>query len=860
MQLMKPVKSKPKRITGVDQRAFIARLKDAVVEKDVEAAYKGIFQDYYGTTFPSPYGSDGYIEPSQASLLDDDLRLLLEVKFGHELTRPQDRAKLVAQTIYYLKKFENDGRPLPNVIVGGDENEMFTIYAPKLHIYLEKAYDWSIAPSNAWKENESLYRELLEDPNLNVFVFDVRSSAFDINEVFRSINVLSHQKEEFQKLRVTEANIRKVFDEFVRVVFGNENWMLGVKRIGAQDAVSIFIQSILGNPDVYIVPTKKNILHLAGGKEVAINASNYDAFFSRYDRKYNVREIDAITAIADQLIEEMKRRFHGDFWTPTVWADRAIKMMSEDLGGDWRERYVVWDPAAGTKNLTRDYHFKNLYSSTIHQSEIDMARQYNKEATTFQYDFLNDDIDVSPNSDPRTLKMPETLFKALKNNDPIVFYTNPPYGQATDQGETSKKDIANNAIAKLMRAEGLAHASTELYTEFIYRVQKLTRDFNLTNVFFFFFNKGFLASPAFEKFTNDLLDQYKFNDGFMLNAGEFQGTSSAWGIIFSNFQVKTNDTPRQSEFTFSVERSNGMDTEQITEHTLRSVSKKETISAWLGEIKTPKREYNDGRYPRLTGGFTASPGANPAGSYKEGAIGFLHNNGQNVQYSDKYVNLNSAMNYADHGSTVTRENFERICVTFAIRKSILPDASWINDKDVFRRPSEKFQTSSVWDEFVLDSIIYSLFHRSSYQTSLRQFEYRDKLYDVYNEWFFMGRDSIIALAERYDLPEIVYDARSSGERFVYQYLQNKHLSPEASKLLTCGRDLVNATFKKRFLTAQEHPEWQLMTWDAGHNQIVKMISMFKDEFTDQFEIFGTALTTLETKIRQRVYSDKILEK
>ena len=47
-------------ITKATQREFVTQLKSAVVEKDVEAAYKGIFQKYYQTTFPSPYGSDGY--------------------------------------------------------------------------------------------------------------------------------------------------------------------------------------------------------------------------------------------------------------------------------------------------------------------------------------------------------------------------------------------------------------------------------------------------------------------------------------------------------------------------------------------------------------------------------------------------------------------------------------------------------------------------------------------------------------------------------------------------------------------------------------------------------------------------------
>jgi hypothetical protein len=854
------------RITLKRQSQFVAELKDAVVEKDVESAYKAIFQEYYGTTFPSPYGSDGYIEEKQSSLLgeNDKLSLLLEVKFRLNLTRKQDRARIVAQTIYYLKKFQQDGINLPTVIVGGDENEIFTVYAPKLYEYLDKPYDWSIAPSSVWEKNEELIRELNDDPNLNVFVFDVRSPAFDINEIFRSIGTLTHHNADFKKLRVTEANIRKVFDEFLRVVFGENNWLPGVKKIGAQETVSIFIRSILGDPDIYIVPTKKNMLHVGGDKDIQINASNYDAFFSRYDRKYTTNEIDEITAVADQLIEEMKRRFHGDFWTPTIWADRAIQMITDDLGADWRDKFVVWDCAAGTKNLTRDYSFKRLYSSTIHQSEIDMSKQYNKDAKVFQYDFLNDDIDINPDTDPRTLtKMPESLFLALKNNEPIIFYTNPPYGQATNAGAdgTHKAGIADTKIGSEMRRIKFAHGTVELYTQFIYRVQKLAKDFNLTNVFFFFFfNKGFLVSPAFEKFTDQMLDQFKFNGGFMLNAGEFEGTSSAWGIVFSNFEIKKDNSPRQSEFTFSVEKSDFEGIAKIQNHTMHRVKGKETISSWLRDIKLPKEQYNFGKYPQMSSAFGASKGTKPRGRLCAGSIGYMVNNADSIQESQRTVSIHSTSAYRANGTPVIAENFERACVTFAVRKSILPDASWINDKDTFRRPSDNFQISSEWPFFVTDCVVYSLFHRSSYQTSLRNFAYLEELYDVYNEWFFMAKDEVIKLAEKNALNDVVYDARSSNERFVYKYLSDKKLSPEASEVLKKGQELIRKTFAKRFLADQDRPDWHLMTWDAGFYQAYKITTMFKAEFADFMTEFTLTYQKLETKIRNKVYEDKILEK
>lgn len=204
---------------------------------------------------------------------------------------------------------------------------------------------------------------------------------------------------------------------------------------------------------------------------------------------------------------------------------------------------------------------------------------------------------------------------------------------------------------------------------------------------------------------------------------------------------------------------------------------------------------------------------------------------------------------------------------FCLQKSILPDASWINDKDVFRKPSEEFQKSPDWKEFVRDCVVFSLFHRSSYQTSLRDFEYKGELYDVKNEWFFMSVDEVEELAEKYNLNDISFDARNSDERFVYKYLHNESgrkikLSIEARELLSAGENFVKACFAKRYVTNMSHPEWCLMAWDAGYYQSYKIYTENKNNgaIVAAYNRLDAARTRLETKIRRRVYADGILGK
>lgn len=171
------------------------------------------------------------------------------------------------------------------------------------------------------------------------------------------------------------------------------------------------------------------------------------------------------------------------------------------------------------------------------------TNKFNKDNVSFQYDFLNNDMclhdgtvtleDLKNMTDEQletTLKMPVDLVKKLLNKEKIVFFTNPPYGQGSSgQGKLHKKGTTNTATSTLMKENKLGHAAGELYTQFIYKVQLLTEFFEYNSeddLHFFFFNKGFLTSSSFDRFTTRLTEQFTFKKGFMLNAGEFDGTSA----------------------------------------------------------------------------------------------------------------------------------------------------------------------------------------------------------------------------------------------------------------------------------------------------------------------------------------------
>ena len=851
---------------------------------------------------PTPLQAQGsasaaITSPSPTSTLTSgEFSILIEAKKQMKFSGSKgahDRAKVAAQVLYYLKRFQDAGDSLPGATLVGDVDELFIIPTKVLAPYLEKEYDWSIAPSAASERNLELFLALKDDPNMNLYVEVIDAKTLDLEAFLDRLTGIAMQREGMRKVRVSPRSLEKAFLEYQRVAFGG-------LAVNPKTQMSIFVKSLLGDKNIYLHPVQRNVVvmeHLdhkgnekvvkypSPGSDVTFDSAAHELFFEKYDRSgYTLDEQKEITEIGDTLIEELDRRFTGDYWTPAIWVGEAHKVIEEQLGEDWREKYVVWDPAAGSKNLTRDYRFKELYSSTLHQEELSIAEDYNKEGVAFQYDFLNDDIELhdevveyhstklpddvkhyvnyrmTDGIDRSTimdeaererfiqerrsnLKLPDGLLEALENNKPIVFLGNPPYGangnMSSVNADVRKTGIAANAVNKMMVQDGVAgHAAQELYTQFIYRVQLLARTFGYTqDFFFFFFNKGFLTSPNFGTFTKRLKAEYKYLDGFMLNAGEFKGTSSAWGIIFSGWELCREGTTTVPEFAVKESEivEGHMLIRDIASWHAVAVDKDNTISTLVP--KPTGKTLTKGSYPTTKNGFQASTGQNRV-NMKSGAFGYAHNHGNTVQFSDKYIGMYSMGFNGANGIPVDAGNFIEAATVFSIRKSILSQVKekkllWVRDKDVFPAPTKEFQASDEWSSFVYDCVVYSLFASGSNQTSLRDYYYgtesdgvTPKKWRVNNEFFWESKEFIRELAIESKIPAIEKDLATDDDRYVYSYLKPKRdegqLSDEAEALLSKATEILEKSFKYRELFYEEAPLYNTLSWDMGWLQVQRM--------------------------------------
>lgn len=809
---------------------FYDLIKNATIEKDVENVYtQGINLYFPNVQVEHPFACDGFVDTKNDK--GKLLKLIIEYKFEEEFTSKTVRAKVITQVLYYMKRFEQNGLILPNVVMVGDVNECFVFHTNDIISYLDEDLDWSIAPSKAHEHNADLIYKLASDENINPFIF-VIDENFSFKSVIDKIYDLSNNIQRY--VHVTEHNIATIFEYFTNRVISDK------KKISANDIVAVFMGVITKNSEYYKHPIKKNILVTPQG-EIKINGDGFDSFFSYFNRNYTPQEKMRFSEISDRLIEDTNRRNKGEFYTPTLFVDYAHDMVSKEFGEDWKEKYVVWDNSAGTKNLTRDYYFKELYSSTLEQAELDISKQYNKEATSFQFDFLNDSLD----------KLPKGLLEAFEQNKPIIFFMNPPYATAAN-GKTdseSKEGCAKTAINDEMVKAGFGNGSRNLYAQFLYRIAEIKKQYNLTDCHIGLFSPTlFLSGISYKVFRGYFCKEFAYNSGVQFKASHFADVADNWGISFSIWN--SGETIDKNNFNYNLIDNIDGEIEVIGEKDVYNTDGLTTASDWAKS--TSKNEKVEQVY------LTSAIKVKESDSFKaytlKKSIGGFVNSGNNVDKNTQscYLTCGSISTATGAITHIMDDNFDKCTALFAARR--LVSCNWVNWADEYLAPNTEH---SKWNEFVNDSLIYSLFESKSNQSSLRQVEYKGKLWDIKNEFFWMSREEMKQLANENGNDVCYQDANVSTDRYVYNLLQNITLSEEAQLVLDKACELVRKTFKYRMMFDEDNENYQINNWDASYYQ---MKPLWKEYTKDDFEEFKTLYKKLSDKMLPMVYELGFLRK
>jgi len=687
--------------------------------------------------------------------------------------------------------------------------------------------NWSTAPSQAHTITD-LVLALMKDENIKPFVYDSKHFV----DCFEKVKDLTDNIQ--RKVLVTDKNITEVFRYF-------DEKVLGKTKLTTNEKANLFVQMLVNKDDNYLHPVgkRKTVVTKSFGEVSIVSRDAFESFFAHFASSYTPSQKHKLAAVVDRIVEDTTRRMQGEFFTPSIWVDKAHEYIASVYGEDWKEKYIVWDPAWGTGNLTRDYKFKELYVSTLNQSDIDTANQmgYNPEAVKFQYDFLNDDYE----------KLPVCLRNAIEGGKEIIILMNPPYGTANDGAVkgSSKKGVSDTIIGTKMKNINLGKCTEQIYSQFIY---KIIQDFN--SHICMFTPPLYLTGESAKKLRELIFQKLNFQKGFLMDAASFADVKS-WGLTFSILR-KTETKVKNPFFEFDILTQNDdFIIEKNSTKKLYNTENTLSLSKWIKNNSIIGKTFD---VPQLTSPLNIK-NEDGRGRLDETSLGFLLNLTNRVEKNGTSVSLYSSAAAEGNGFSVNPSNFIHSLIGFTARKSI--KSTWINQKDEYLAPDEQHES---YLQFKFDSIIYSLFNSASNQSSLRQVEYKDQLWDIKNEFFWMSVEKIKELADQNGYDELYNDARTSSDRYVYKLLFGEEriydrLSPDAKLVLDKATELVERSMELRQVMAND--ENHLNSWDAGYAQL-KLV--WKEYFQEEFKEFRQLYKNLEDRMRPLVYELGFLKK
>ena len=528
------------------------------------------------------------------------------------------------------------------------------------------------------------------------------------------------------------------------------------------------------------------------------------------------------------------KKIEGEFYTPELFANFAHKIIEKHFGKNWYNEYYVWDPAWGIGNLTKSKKFKHLYASTLHQSDID-ASDANKEAEKFQFDFLND-----PTKSLFGLHIPQGLYDALTNNKPIIFLMNPPYAAPNDFKD-GFKDVSINTYTQSFMGD-MKYAKQNLFSQFLYRIIMLKNSYNLTNCNICVFSSSvFMSGSGYGKFRKSFLESFHFIDGYLFDASYFDECSKRWGISLSVW--KSGEGENKHDFKHHlIDVKNGK-VEITGSKIIYNIDGENSFRNFCKEPLRGKKTY-----PTITLKNPITVGTKDGSMMTTDAIGFYVNASNNVYKSlQQCYFLSTSPDNVLSGLSVTKENFLPICANFASRKVITNN--WINNKDEFLAPVITEENHELWAEFISDSIVYSMFNAASCQSAMQPVSWKGYEYKIKNAFFFMGRKEMMELAGTYEYYDMIKTTFDDDDRYAYELLEGKvgkKLSNEGKAVLDYARNLLSDSMKDRSAFNTEHPELNIMCWDAGYYQLRPL---WKQYYPDRLKEFRSLYKKLANKLR-----------
>ena len=507
---------------------------------------------------------------------------------------------------------------------------------------------------------------------------------------------------------------------------------------------------------------------------------------------------------------DSKKRYLGEFYTPFAFAKKSIEFINKAINIEELKsgKYRIWDMACGKGNL--EYYLdksvhKYLYMSTIDKEGIEYCKSKFKNACVFQYDYLNDDIELKSQIF-NYKKIPKKLKSDLKNkNLNWLIFINPPYAtsQVAGTNSKSKKNVSHSSIRNIMHENKLGEASRELSAQFMFRINK--EFVNGKNIYLAIFSKtNYIKSNNNEKFR-DYICNYKFINGFVFSSSNFESTSKTtpFPVSFIIWKISNKYNIKKEKINIPVFNNK---CKKIGKKNFTVIDKNKLLNKWI------KRVRNIYTFVPLSSAIKVkTSGKDIRDKICDGFIGSLMSCGSDLQ-KQNLTAIFSAPQSSAGSFSITKENFEKAMIIHAVRR--ITKVDWLNGGDQFVIPKGDFEGLS--EEFKLDCIIWSLFSNSNQTVSMNNVFYKNKYYKIENQFYPFDYKEVSSGCNFFD-----YD--NNDKRFVNEYLKNKEkiMTKESADLINTGKELYQYFYRN--VEKIDLKKFEISLWDAGFWQIRKSL-------------------------------------
>ena len=625
---------------------------------------------------------------SEGELFDQEYFLWAEAKAGNT----EDIYASFVQLIITIGKAHTHESYLPPRYLGAFDEEKiaFIEYHHIVSVFYQNDFNWNVTPSNhSTKEFHMLYDLLHEQLKKEISLFDLRKDEKELRKFIRSNFKLGKQRT--NGINITKNNFIFVFQRWVEEVKPSiaVNW----DDVPKTSVVDFFYADLISRNDytlreelaVVLRGDKYRILQniLKGATQLFSEATfndgktAYNQFWNKYVRPPRKEYLDLILKRRDLLIPQDLRRYQGAFFTPPQWVQKSQEYLAMELGEDWQKEYYVWDCCAGTGNLlfglTEKY---RVYASTLDNADVQVMHERIKEKSldlldshVFQFDFLNDSFDKLPQSLQDIINDPERRRK-------LVVYINPPYAEAADKSTVvgrgkNKTNVAvtNKTYNKYINRIGIA--GREVFAQFFMRIY----DEISTSVLAQFSKLKIEQAPNFRDFRQAF--RAKLGRNFIVPANSFDNVKGEFPIGF--FIWHLDEEAIFTQTTTDVFDAKG---KSLGNKTLIAYDSFHSINDWIISTRNRDGEQN---------------------------IGFMSAKGNDFQNTN-YIFIINDKKQLPHprGTWITTKNITEISIYLAVRHGV--EATWINDRDQFLYPNDRWKSDIVFQN---DCLIFTLFSNSN---------------------------------------------------------------------------------------------------------------------------------------------------